>query len=74
MVSVSEIFGIEKSTGFGIEKKFWIRFRSDFGFRHTLHIIRVATLMSSKSQYIDDLKVKTIKLNLCALLCLQHYL
>ena len=54
-VSVSKIFGIDKSIGigfgkklvskkvsdsvskkFGIGKKFRIRFRSDFGFRHTL--------------------------------------
>jgi len=40
-VSVSKKFGIEKSIGFGIgkiwyRKKFQIRFRSDFGYRHTL--------------------------------------
>ena len=39
--SVLKIFGIGKSIGFGIgkfwyRKKFWIRFRSDFGYRHTL--------------------------------------
>ena len=39
--SVSKIFGIGKvsdsvSEKFGIGKKFWIRFRSDFGYRHTL--------------------------------------
>ena len=36
--------GIEKRIEFGIrkklvsEKKFWIRFRSDFRYRHTLHL------------------------------------
>ena len=46
LVLVLENIWYKKSIGFGIEKigigkKFWIRFGSYFGFRHTLVVVRV---------------------------------
>ena len=60
-VSVSKFFGIDKSIGFGfgknlvskkigIGKKFRIRFRSDFGFRHTLFFIHTSMRGPATSQ------------------------